>query len=305
MFVGKFGAWFRSSNALRTNLGVGLRVESHPRVGLSGIDWMLRSISMHKKNSRISGTRVRDHLVLDHFYLTLEERQIQALRQLENLISRCYYSATTAGNRSWAGLYIYTNIGSYFEMIPNRKVPRLAFAFRTGPNDFVDCRKMRTELPHLPWQGGKTLWRKTKKVWFNWLDTKLKVGFENSEIGAWMMHYPSLHEPNLRAAKQRASLERFKSIAVEMSPKARGTLIELSRWMPGKLDIGKRSASLAFKDRDYGDFVVEIAFRKGAGEGARLRKIVAHAHEDLKPFRLRAIDLEVISRRGQLIIQMR
>jgi hypothetical protein len=249
-------------------------------------------------------TSVRDHLVLDHFYLTLSERQIEALRGLEKQMKRCYYSETTAGKRSWAGLYIYSNIGSYFEMLPNRKVPRLAFAFRTGPNDFVDCRKMRAELPRLPWQGGKTLWRKTKKVWFNWLDTKLKIGFENSEIGAWMMHYPSLHEPNLRAAKDRASLERFKSIAVEMSPKARGTLIELSRWMPGKIDIGKRSASLAFKDRDYGDFDVEIDFKTTAIEGAKLRKLVAHVHEDLDPFNVSAGDMKVSARRNQFIIQI-
>jgi hypothetical protein len=260
---------------------------------------------MAKRQKTAEGTRVQDHLVLDHFYLTLEDRQIQALRDLERRMKRCYYSATTAGNRSWAGLYLYSNIGSYFEMIPHRIVPRLAFAFRTGPNDFVDCRKMRSELPHLPWQGGKTLWRKTKKVWFNWLDTKLKVGFENSEIGAWMMHYPSLHEPNLRAARDQASLERFKSIAVQMSPKARGTLIELSRWMPGKIDIGKRSASLAFKDRDYGDFVVEIAFKEGAGEGARLRKLVAQAHEDLKPFKLTVLDMNVFARNGQVTLQMR
>lgn len=253
----------------------------------------------------IEGTKVRDHLVLDHFYLTLEERQIQALRGLEKRMKRCYYSATTAGKRSWAGLYIYSNIGSYFEMIPHRIVPRLAFAFRTGPNDFVDCRKMRSELPHLPWQGGKTLWRKTKKVWFNWLDTKLKIGFENSEIGAWMMHYPSLHESNLRAAKDQASIERFKSIAVQMSPRARGTLIELSRWMPGKIEVRSRSASLTFKNRDYGNFHVEVKFKKGAGEGAKVRELVAHAHEDLGSFKLKALDLEVISSRGQLIIQER
>jgi hypothetical protein len=261
--------------------------------------------AMAKTKQTPFDTKVRDHLVLDHFYLTLPETQIQALRELEGHLKRTYYSATTAGKQNWAGLYIYTNIGSYFETIPSKNVARLAFAFRTGPTHFVDCRRMRAELPHLPWQGGKIFWRKTKKVWFNWLDTKLKVGFENSEIGAWMMHYPGLHERRLGAAQERASLERFKSIEVLMSSKARRTLIELSRWMPGKIDIRARSASLELKNRDYGPFHVEIDFRKSQEGGAILRRLVAHAHDDLKPFKLKAGELEAYSRSGEFIIQGR
>jgi hypothetical protein len=265
----------------------------------------LTRLTMPKVDQTPLSTKIRDHLVLDHFYLALRESQIQALRALKDLLKRTYYSTTTSGKERWTGIYIYSNIGTYFEAIPIEKVARLAFAFRTGPSHFVDCRKMCRELPHLPWQGGKKLWRQSKRTWFNWLNTELKVGFENSEIGAWMMHYPGLHESKLVAATERASIERFKSIEVVMSPKARGTLIELSRWMPGKIEIRARSASLALKDRDYGTFHVEIDFRKNQPEGATLKKLVAQTHDDLESFQVKAGEMKAFSLGGEFIIQAR
>ena len=208
---------------------------------------------------------IKDGLCLDHFYVSFSPKEIKELKFLTKSLSRCVYRRVRSGNSSWAGIYPGSNIGSYFEMIAHGPgITPLGIAASSANLQYLDARKIRSEMPHLPWMKGKRLWKKTKKTWFEWVGLKARKGtsLEEDGITTWIMHYGQIHDPKRNKVSQ-ASIDRFSRLVVEMGENYRDSLKYHTQWLPGSHTFLKKSGLIEIPDRDRGTFLIEIKFRPG------------------------------------------
>lgn len=207
---------------------------------------------------------IRKRLVLDHFYLGFNTEEINDLKKITKIFKRCNHSKVKSGKDAWEGVYLYSNIGSYFEMILDKEKYGFGIATSGQPVQYVDVTKIIEKLPNLPWTKGKRKLGETKKTWFEWISLKpFKHKSEYSPFYTWLMRY-YLVDWSIKDRKiEQCSIDRFLSLKIEVGKDHIDYIKYHSQWLPGKATVNRTSVEIIIPNRDFGEFKINIKLVPG------------------------------------------
>lgn len=112
---------------------------------------------------------IRDGLALDHLNASIPAEDFETLALVLAGQPGINREKVQAGDNGWEGLYAYTRAGGYFEFLRGtHRQSGLGIAISSYVSHAMDARKLREELPELPWKTGtRTL--ENGQPWFDFL----------------------------------------------------------------------------------------------------------------------------------------
>lgn len=225
----------------------------------------LQLATRKQRSTDANRAMVRNSLCLDHFYVGFSNDQITDLKHLTEAFKRCSFREVSSGRDSWAGVYLYSNLGSYFEMIRGSESYGLGIACSSHAMQYVNAHKIRQEMKTLPWKLGSRKWAKTKKTWFDWLALKPlnSKTWSYQPFYSWIMHYHQNHIEERINRPAQGSIDRFKCLELLMEKEFSEYVAYHSKWLPGSVRLSSNGASLTLPNRDSGDFHINIEYSKG------------------------------------------
>jgi hypothetical protein len=207
---------------------------------------------------------IQNTICLDHFYVEFPSNEIQQFRMISKGIERCMYKEVISGSDSWRGVYMMSNLGSYFEMLESSSHFRLGIAASPYLIQYTDAMELTKEFAHLSWEKHKRKWRDTGKLWFKWasLRPKHEKDRDQEALWTWLMQYGRVHAPDRGSINAPAAVDRFQRLTLEISEQDVPTFRYHSQWLPGKQLFGRKKVELVIPNRDSSEFLIEINVKK-------------------------------------------
>ncbi len=207
---------------------------------------------------------VRNRLVLDHFYIGLDDDAFEKLLPLTQLFKNCEHSKVTSGAESWEGIYLQSRTGAYFEIVRDREVHGLGLALSAAKPQYTDTRKIVEELPELPWKTGTRV-DEGGAPWFDWITLSDYLDIHATFFNAWIMNYRFNHRDSSHTVSP-CSVDRFKEIHLDLGRDNVSEVERLSSWLPGTREIKENLIQFELPDREGSSFIVFIHLVDGKSQ---------------------------------------
>ena len=170
--------------------------------------------------------------VIDHLYITVEENKFTQLK--EELIQK--YDAEhriynpPSGEAGWEGLYVYSNEGTYFEVLKASSEfghGKIGIALSHRDQNFETFEYCKANFPDIEVKEYKN---SMGEPWFTAI-YKQDVP-EHLDSLVWIMSYDGKYKTGRFLKKNHFQIERFKKIKLFTSPGALHDLKLFSDWLP-------------------------------------------------------------------------
>ncbi len=204
----------------------------------------------------------RTHLVLDHFYISLEPNDFLPFIETANFFSRCEHIHVKSSDDAWEGVYLSSKTGAYFEVLNERRLGGLGIAFRSKSQNEWNIRNILKELPLLKWKFGT---RSTAKgdPWFDWVSLGDYLDVYKTWFNTWMMHYYPSDKPKDENSSV-FSVSRFLALEMIVGRDHLSLIQELSSWFPGGKKFLDDQIVFSLTDRDGSLFEIYLKLKDGA-----------------------------------------
>ncbi|HVK62437.1 MAG TPA: hypothetical protein VM432_12845, partial [Bdellovibrionales bacterium] len=129
---------------------------------------------------------IKNHLVLDHFYIDLEDGEFQFLTKMGSILKNCVHSVVKTDSDHWEGIHLMSRTQSYFEIL--REYTNGMFGLCLSPMriQYADARTIQSEEPG-PWFTGHRN-SSDGQPWFDWMSRE-DIMKPDSFVAIWAMQY--------------------------------------------------------------------------------------------------------------------
>lgn len=134
---------------------------------------------------------VLNALALDHFYISLSEKQISILKDLTEKLNGSY-SKVQSGQDSWEGLYTSSRIGDYVEFLQSRKSGGFGIALSAQHLAYTNVKNLLNETPSSQINIGTRV-DSSGEPWLDWYSAVPYEDHENLVFNFWVMDYYKSH----------------------------------------------------------------------------------------------------------------
>jgi hypothetical protein len=221
---------------------------------------------------------VLNSLALDHFYISLPDEKFQRYNEFFALLDGVCHSVESDDD-AWCGVYSYSRIRDYFEILKNRREGGLGIALSPIGLLNVNVKNIINERSELEWKYG-TRNHLNKEPWFDWYSLGGYLNTEQTFFNVWIMDYYKSHI-DYEQRPVRKKIDSFLSLEMNLGYNHR---LEI-HYLLGFTDYLKRAYSdeieISIPRRDGWDFNIKVSLVPGDSKFTPVRlNLILHSISD-------------------------
>lgn len=207
---------------------------------------------------KTSNAKIKSLLALDHAYCAFTAEQLKDLSKYSKVLAGLRFSKVKSGRRTWQGVYLYSNVGPYFEFIEGIEKGH-GIALSPPRPTSIDAFLLKKAFPKIKFYSRKIPY--DGKIWFESLTTNDSKSTLTS-IYTWVMRYHvNYNFVKIARPIQHCSIDRLHNLEV-LFPKSEAPMIfDQTRWFKNKPIKKGSTVTLQIPCRDGTPFTIKYLLR--------------------------------------------